>query len=881
MTADAAARLSAALADRYRIERELGAGGMATVYLAHDLRHDRQVAIKVLRPELAAVIGADRFLAEIRITARLDHPHILTLIDSGEAGGLLYYVLPFIRGESLRDKLNRDQQLGIAEALAITRQVAGALDHAHGKGVVHRDIKPENILLHEGEAMLADFGIALAVKEAGGNRLTETGLSLGTPQYMSPEQATGDRLLTARSDVYSLAAVVYEMLAGEPPVTGPNAQAMVAKLMTERPVSLRVVRDTVPEAMDLAVQKGLAKLPADRFASAGELIRALDLALAVTPEGPGRPAAQAAPALRGWLGWAAVGVLLALLVTVWALRTRAPASLQLGRSAQLTAEPGLEIQPAISPDGRLVAYSAGNSSRMRVFLRPVGGGRTIPLSDDSTSVETHPRWSPDGSSLLFLTRGGVSVSPALGGGSRAIVPRADQATVRTATWSPSGEEIAFARGDSILIVPVGGGPMRLVGTGAYDVHSCAWSPTGKWIACVAGNSESVFPGQGLGNLAPSTVLLFPAGGGPPIPVVESRLFNQSPTWSPDGSRLLLVSNRDGPRDIYALSLSSSGRPKGEPTRLTTGLGAISVSMSADGRRLSYAVYSARANLWSFPIASGGSVTAKSATEVTSSNQVIESSAVSRDGRWLLFDSNLRGNADIYRIPIAGGQPEQLTNDPMDEFAPDLSPDGRAVAYHTFRHGTRDIEVMPLDGGPVELAASGPGQESFPVWSPDGSAILSFDQAPPYRLLIVRRGAGRRWLAPERLTVPGAFPDWSPDGREIAYTSPRPEARPRLFVMPAVGGEPRRVFDPGPAGPGAEKPRWSADGRTIYFKSHDAEQRTSFWAVSAAGGQPRMLARLDDPNWQSIRPFFATDGKRFYFPVEDRDSDIYVAEVTAR
>jgi len=878
---DAVPRLTSALADRYRIERELGQGGMATVYLAQDLKHDRKVAIKVLRPELAAVIGAERFLAEIRITARLDHPHILTLIDSGEAGGLLYYVLPFIRGESLRDKLNRDQQLGIEEALAITRQVAGALDHAHQKGVIHRDIKPENILLHEGEAMLADFGIALAVKEAGGNRLTETGLSLGTPQYMSPEQATGDRQLTARSDVYSLAAVVYEMLAGEPPVTGPNAQAMVAKLMTERPVSLRVVRDTVPEAMDLAVQKGLAKLAADRFASAGELGRALELPRAGTPDGPAKPGSKALPVPRRWLPWAAAGGLLALLAAFWVLRTPAAPLLQLGRSDQLTAEPGLEIHPAISPDGRLVAYSAGNSWRMRVFLRPVGGGRTISLSDDSTSVETHPQWSPDGSSLLFLTRGGVSVSPALGGSSRAVVPPAARAKVMTATWSPSGSEIAFGRGDSMLVVPAGGGPARLVGTGAYDLHSCVWSPNGKWIACVAGNSESVFPGQGIGNIAPSRVVLFPAGGGTPITVVESREFNQSPAWSADGSRLLLVSNRDGPRDIYALSLSSSGRPKGEPTRLTTGLGAISVSLSADARRLSYAVYSAQANLWSVPVTSSGSVTAKNATQVTSSNQVIESAQASRDGHWLLYDSDLRGNADIYRVPTAGGQSEQLTNDPVDEFAPDLSPDGRAVAYHTFRHGTRDIEVKPLDGGPVESVFGGPGQESFPVWSPDGSAILFFDQAPPYPVLIVRRGAGGRWLAPEQLTAPGAFPDWSPDGREIAYASDPHFAQPQLLVIPVAGGAPRRVFDPGPAGPWAEKPLWSPDGRTLYFKSHDAEQRTSFWAVSAAGGQPRLLARLDDPNWQSIRPFFATDGRRLYFPVEKRESDIYVAEVTVR
>src|SRR5688572_27731739 len=271
-------RIRSALADRYHIEREIGAGGMATVYLARDVKHDREVALKVLRPDLSAVIGTERFLSEVKISARLDHPHILTLIDSGEADGMLYYVLPYVRGESLRGKLNREKQLGVDEALSITKQVASALDYAHAQGVVHRDIKPENILLHEGLAVLADFGIALAVKEAGGNRLTETGLSLGTPQYMSPEQATGDRALDRRSDIYSLAAVFYEMIAGEPPVTGATAQAMIAKLLTERPVKLRVVRDTLPVAMERATEKALSKVPADRFGSAGDFVRALSVA---------------------------------------------------------------------------------------------------------------------------------------------------------------------------------------------------------------------------------------------------------------------------------------------------------------------------------------------------------------------------------------------------------------------------------------------------------------------------------------------------------------------------------------------------------------------------------------------------------------------------
>ncbi len=239
-------RLQSALADRYRLDREVGAGGMATVYLAEDVRHDRRVALKVLRPELAAVIGAERFLAEIKLTANLQHPHILPLFDSGEADGYLFYVMPFIKGETLRDRLNREKQLPVADAVRITTEVASALDYAHRNGVIHRDIKPENILLHDGQALVADFGIALAASKAGGSRMTETGMSLGTPHYMSPEQAMGEREITARSDVYALGAVLYEMLTGDPPFTGSTAQAVVARVVTESPRPLVPQRHTIP-----------------------------------------------------------------------------------------------------------------------------------------------------------------------------------------------------------------------------------------------------------------------------------------------------------------------------------------------------------------------------------------------------------------------------------------------------------------------------------------------------------------------------------------------------------------------------------------------------------------------------------------------------------
>src|SRR5687767_12644586 len=268
-------QLQAALEGRYTIERLVGEGGMATVYLARDLRHRRNVALKVLRPDLGAVLGLERFTSEIEVTANLQHPNLLPLFDSGAAGDLLFYVMPFVEGESLRARLEREKQLPIDEAIRIATAVASALDYAHRHGVIHRDLKPENIMLHEGQPLVADFGIALAVSKAGGNRITQTGLSLGTPQYMSPEQATGDRVIDSRTDIYSLGAVTYEMLTGEPPHTGPTSQAVIARVLTDQPRGIRLSRPTVPEQVEAAVERALEKLPADRWATAKEFCEAL------------------------------------------------------------------------------------------------------------------------------------------------------------------------------------------------------------------------------------------------------------------------------------------------------------------------------------------------------------------------------------------------------------------------------------------------------------------------------------------------------------------------------------------------------------------------------------------------------------------------------
>ncbi len=329
--ADILDRLKAALSDRYTIERELGSGGMATVYLAEDLKHRRNVAIKVLRPELAAAIGTERFLREREITAGLAHPHILPLLDSGEADGFLFYVMPYVEGESLRDRLQREGQLPLVDALKIAGEVADALGSAHRHNIIHRDIKPENILLEEGHAVVSDFGVARAMTAERRSRITETGITLGTPAYLSPEQAAGERESDGRSDIYALGCVLYEMLAGQPPFTGPTAESIAHQHLTAEPPSVRVIRPAVPDDVVNTVGKALAKAPADRFQTAEELVEALvpqrtslpTPSGGVTPTGTPPPAARGVPRLALMIGAAAVAVLVSTVATLL-LRDRGP-----------------------------------------------------------------------------------------------------------------------------------------------------------------------------------------------------------------------------------------------------------------------------------------------------------------------------------------------------------------------------------------------------------------------------------------------------------------------------------------------------------------------------------------------------------------------------
>src|SRR6266702_6612442 len=402
-------RVAEALASRYRVERELGAGGMATVYLAFDVKHHRKVAVKVLRPELAAALGGDRFTREIETAAQFQHPHVLPLLDSGEASSFLYYVMPYVEGESLRDRLARHGELPIHDAVKILIEITDALAYAHAHGVVHRDIKPDNVLLSGRHALVMDFGVAKALSEAsGGNQLTTAGVALGTPAYMAPEQAAADPHIDHRADLYAVGVLGYELVTGGPPFAGKTAAEVLAAQVTRRPEPLQARRPACPAALAHIVMKCLEKRPADRWQTADELLAQLEpLATpsgGTTPTGrrPAPAVAKRAPWLRGAI---AAGVLIVLGMAGAVLLRGRPGVIELGRRTQETLDPGLEIDPALSPDGKLVAYVAGPPGQTRLFVRQVDGGAPVE-GVRAQGGQRFPFWTPDGRRILFQSARG-------------------------------------------------------------------------------------------------------------------------------------------------------------------------------------------------------------------------------------------------------------------------------------------------------------------------------------------------------------------------------------------------------------------------------------------------------------------------------------------
>jgi Tol biopolymer transport system component len=385
----------------------------------------------------------------------------------------------------------------------------------------------------------------------------------------------------------------------------------------------------------------------------------------------------------------------------------------------VTWDPAVEALPAISPDGRSVAYASGTPARMRVFARSVAGGRGIALTDDTSQVQSHPRWSPDGSRVLFLQGGGVFSVSASGGAETPEVPPGRSSPVVSAAWSPDGESIGYVIGDSLFVRDGRNQPRGIAGL--YEPNACQWSPDGEYIACASGNAVSMMVGSLFGNQSPSQIVTVRIADGVVTSLTDSLSVNQSPIWSPDGRWLYFVSNRYGPRDIFAAAMSR-GRRTGPAMRLTTGLNAHTISLAADGRRLAFASLVIESNAWSIPLPADPPATASGETQLTFGVQLVETSDMSPDGRWLVYDSDLGGNTDLYRMALPSGTPERLTTDSSDDFFPDVSPDGREIAFHSWRSGSRDIYVLPLDGGPIQQVSSSPRQEAMASWSPDGTRL---------------------------------------------------------------------------------------------------------------------------------------------------------------
>ena len=887
LSAPAPDRLTAALADRYALIREIGAGGMATVYLATDLKHQRSVAVKVLRPELAATLGSDRFLAEVRIAAQLQHPHILPLLDSGDADGFLYYVMPFVDGQTLRDRLVKEGELPVPQVVRILVEIADALVAAHALGVVHRDIKPENVLLSGRHALVADFGVAKAVDQATGvQRLTSVGVALGTPTYMAPEQAAAEPHVDHRADIYALGVIAYELLAGHPPFVGPSAQRILVAHISQPPQPLSEARPGIAPALEAVVMRCLEKRPADRYQSAEEVMTALEpLAtpsggttpsttrpVTGTAQAPGRPRAiWRRPAVLGGVA----AVVLAGAVFAGSRLRGAPDTLRLGKTTPVTIDPGLEMDPALSPDGATVAYVAGPAGAMALFVRSIGGGSPVQVTKELDCSARNPRWSLDGSKLLFHCGHRVLLAPALGGPAQVVADSAEHAA-----WSPDGLSIAYVlNGRYVVRRGLAGGDVTRLAE-AFEAHSLQWSPDGAQLAYVTDNLNFLFSTSAMGNLAPNQISIVSRSGGDAHAVTDRRFMHESPAWTTDGRSLLLVSNEGGGRDVFQLPLDARGKVAGPQVRLTTGLGAGSIALSRDGRRLVFTTFANSANVWSVVVPPRGGVSStRDAVPITTGNQHIETVSVSPDGEWIAFDSDRGGNADIWKMRIAGGEPEQLTTDPSDDFSPSWSGDGRWIAFHSWRNGNRDVYVVRSSGGPAEQATKSPDHEMGASLTPDGRAVVFNHILPsgPPQIERVTRVGDSGWSAPVVLSRPGTVPRSAPDGRAIVFIEDGGVAR-----IDADGGK-RTVVLPlmrdGKDFIGVVGVTWAPDSKTIYVKAvHSRTGEPSIWALAAAGGPPRLVVRFDDPSRPSARQEFSTDGKRFYFTVDNRQSDISIIEV---
>jgi eukaryotic-like serine/threonine-protein kinase len=797
-------RLTAILADRYIIERELGAGGMATVYLAHDVKHDRNVAVKVLRPELAAVIGAERFLAEIKTTANLQHPHILPLFDSGEADGMLFYVMPFIEGISLRDRLVREKQLPVPEAVRIATQVAAALDYAHRHGVIHRDIKPENIMLHDGSALVADFGIALAASKAG-SRMTETGMSLGTPQYMSPEQAMGERELDARSDVYALGCVAYEMLVGEPPFTGPTAQAIIARVMTEEPRRLTLQRKTISPEVEGAVLHAIEKLPADRFATAAQFSDALSgQGLTVTTR-----ATAAAPGRDGWRArfQVASGVaIVAIAFGIWSgLRGRTvdgPVErryISLGDSVRLQTPQRVALPLALSPDGSRLAFIG--DTLFRIWVKRRDALDAAPLA--GTEGASSPTFSPDGQWIAYVVDGHLKKVRADGGVSITLADSAG--TGFGEAWLDDGTLI-YTDGSLLGLrrVKESGGPTWVA------VPDTTFKGLAPMLATPLPHARGILFVVCASNCVTMSLHVLDFRTGRSKRLVD----NASAGWYlPSGQLMYFEPNGVAmavPFDLSTLSIRGAPIPLLQGVRMTGYIPELAWSTSG---RLVYAIGSGSASTVTLREANrDGSSTAFD----PSWSGAFNSFALSPNGRQVAVGVSTPGaGLDIWVKQLDRGPFTRLTFSGRD-LRPTWSPDGRQVAFVRDSASGGDVWARAADGGGTERRLTHFGRAIQEVsWSKDGRWLLVRTEtgAAGSGDIVAVSALGDTALVPIAATPATELqPALSPNGRWIAYVSNEAGVN-EVFVRPFPNADAGHWQV---SNGGGGSPVWSPDGKELFF-----------------------------------------------------------------
>ncbi|MCH7684421.1 MAG: protein kinase [Gemmatimonadetes bacterium] len=794
-------RLKTALADRYAIQEELGAGGMATVYLAEDLKHHRKVAVKVLRPELAAVLGAERFLKEIEVTANLQHPHILPLFDSGEADSFLYYVMPHIQGESLRDKLNREKQLAVEESVEITKAVASALDYAHRHDVIHRDIKPENILMHEGQPVVADFGIALAVSAAGGTRITETGLSLGTPHYMSPEQAMGDRELDARSDVYSLGCVAYEMLAGEPPHTGPTAQAVLAKILMGDAPAPTTTRASIPANVDAAIRKALEKLPADRFTGVDDFAKALaDPGFRHGETAGAGSAAGAGPWKKAALALTASTVLFGAVAT--SLYIRPGPTLPVERFANPFAQ---SQRPtafgssafALSPDGSMLVYRRRNELWVRRWDDP----ESFPVR--GTNGGFYPAVSYDNTEIAFRVNDEIRVVAVDGGPVRPVTPGT------AVHWGPDGD-LYVTTGGGIVRVPATGGVPELVTPDGYDLYTVLYDvlPGGKGaiVATVLGDVRAM-------DLATGEMALLTLGA-----TSSYGTLRATPSYAESGHLVYLAEGGTlmaAPFDAGAMELLGPAVPVLE--------GVVGYSLSDTGK-LFYSKGDARRLVGTTEfvwMTRTGQATVIDSSWTFDAGGINPGWSLSPDGKRLAYRRrSVANNEDIWIKDLLPDGPNiRITLAEAGDGSPRWSPDGERILYTSDRGpGANALWSRRADGsGVAELEFRHTAYIVDGAWCPDEDWIVLRVFPLGNRDIVAFRPGVDSVAVPLLVEeYDEKQPACSPDGRWLAYVS-NETGNDEVYVRPFPDVDDFKI----PVSTnGGIMPVWSDDGRELFFVDDD-------------------------------------------------------------